>query len=152
MSSMSVPRTSSQMIPTPGYTVNSNHSHMNVDSSTNGNVFSSAESTMVPLSQLQQQKQHVGDQSQVLPNIGSQMSSGMRSGLLHKQFTNSNGAVNSGLGLIGNNIQLPNEPVTSDGYASTYANSPKHIHQHFDQNQKPVMQGNPSYSRYFMME
>lgn len=141
MSSMSVPRTSSQMIPTPGYTANSNHSHMNVDSSTNGNVFSSAESTMVPLSQLQQQKQHVGDQSQVLPNIGSQMSSGMRSGLLHKQFTNSNGAVNSGLGLIGNNIQLPNEPVTSDGYASTYANSPKHIHQHFDQNQKPVMQG-----------
>lgn len=141
MSSMTVPRTSSQMIPTPGYTVNSNHSHMNIDSSTNGNVFSSAESTMVPLSQLQQQKQHVGDQSQVLPNIGSQMSSGMRSGLLHKQFTNSNGAVNSGLGLIGNNIQLANEPVTSDGYASTYANSPKHIHQHFDQNQKPVMQG-----------
>lgn len=65
----------------------------------------------------------------------------MRSGLLQKQFTNSNGAINSGLGLIGNNVQLANEPGTSDGYASTYANSPKHIHHHFDQNQKPVVQG-----------
>ncbi|MCH82710.1 histone acetyltransferase HAC1-like, partial [Trifolium medium] len=110
MSSMGVPRISSQMIPTPGFTVNSNHSHMNIDSSTNGSVFSSADSTMVPQSQLEQQKQHIGDQSHVLPNLGSQMSSGMRSG-------------------------------TSDGYASNYANSPKHIHQHFDQNQKPVVQG-----------
>ncbi|XP_050900427.1 histone acetyltransferase HAC1 [Lathyrus oleraceus] len=141
MSSMGVPRISSQMIPTPGFTVNSNHSHMNVDSSSNGNIFSSAESTMVSQSQLLQQKQHVGDQSHVLSNLGSQMSSGMRSGLLQKQFTNSNGAINSGLGLIGNNVQLANEPGTSDGYAPTYANSPKHIHQHFDQNQKPVVQG-----------
>ncbi|CAI8601495.1 unnamed protein product [Vicia faba] len=110
MSSMGVPRISSQMIPTPGFTVNNNHSHMNVDSSSNGNIFSSAESTMVSQSQLLQQKQHVGDQSHVLSNLGSQMSSGMKSG-------------------------------TSDGYASTYANSPKHMHQHFDQNQKPVVQG-----------
>ncbi|GAU16144.1 hypothetical protein TSUD_297740 [Trifolium subterraneum] len=110
MPSMGVPRISSQMIPTPGFTVNSNHSHMNIDSSTNGSVFSSADSTMVPQSQLEQQKQHIGDQSHVLPNLGSQMSSGMRSG-------------------------------SSDGYASNYANSPKHIHQHFDQNQKPVVQG-----------
>lgn len=141
MSSMGVQRISSQMIPTPGFTVNSNHSHMNIDSSTNGSVFSSADSTMVPQSQLEQQKQLAGDQSHVLPNLGSQMSSGMRSGLPQKQFTNSNGAINSGLGLIGNNIQLVNEPGTSDGYASNYANSPKHIHQHFDQNQKPVVQG-----------
>ncbi|KAI5392269.1 transcription factor that binds to CRE motif [Lathyrus oleraceus] len=106
-----------------------------------GGNMSSMESTMVSQSQLLQQKQHVGDQSHVLSNLGSQMSSGMRSGLLQKQFTNSNGAINSGLGLIGNNVQLANEPGTSDGYAPTYANSPKHIHQHFDQNQKPVVQG-----------
>ncbi|KAI5428548.1 hypothetical protein KIW84_033511 [Lathyrus oleraceus] len=119
---------------------NNNHSHMNVDSSSNGNIFSSAESTTVSQSQLLQQKQHVGDQSHVLSNLGSQMSSGMRSGLLQKQVTNSNGAINSGLGFIGNNVQLANEPGISDGYASTYANSPKHIHQHFDQNQKPIVQ------------
>jgi len=71
------------------------------------------------------------------------MGIGMRSGLLKKPFSNSNGAINSGSGLIGNNIQLANEPGTSsDSYASTYANSPKHLHQHFDQNQKPAVQGN----------
>ncbi|KAI5428545.1 hypothetical protein KIW84_033508 [Lathyrus oleraceus] len=100
-----------------------------------------AESTTVSQSQLLQQKHHVGDQSHVLSNLGSQMSSGMRPGLLQKQVTNSNGDINSGLGLIGNNVQLANEPGISDGYASTYANSPKHIHQHFDQNQKPIVQG-----------
>lgn len=144
MSSMGVQRIASQMIPTPGFTVSSNHSHVNIDSSTNGSAFSSVESTMVSQSQLQQQKQHVGGQSHVLQNLGSQMSSGMRSGLLQKPFAN--GAINSGLGLIGNNIQLANEPGTSDGYASTYSNSPKHLQQHFDQNQKPVVQGNLSYS------
>lgn len=152
MSSMGVPRISSQMIPTPGFTVNSNHSHLNIDSSTNGSVFSSAESTMVTQSQLQQQKQNVGDQSHLLQNLGSQMSSGMRSGLLQKPFTNSNGTINNGLGLIGNNIQHANEAGTSDGYASTYVNSPKHTHQHFDQNQKTVVQGNLSISLYFMKE
>ncbi|TKY47961.1 Histone acetyltransferase HAC12 [Spatholobus suberectus] len=142
ISSMGVQRIASQMIPTPGFTVSSNHSHMNIDSNTSGGAFSSVESTMVPQSQLQQQKQHVGGQnSHVLQNLTSQMSSGMRSGLLQKPFTNSNGAINSGSGLLGNNIQLANEPGPSDSYASTYANSPKHLQQHFDQNQKPVVQG-----------
>jgi len=132
------------MIPTPGFSVSSSHSHMNIDSNTNGGAFSSVESTMVPLSQLQQQKQIVGGQnSHVLQNLNSQMGIGMRSGLLQKPFTNSNGAINSGSGLIGNNIQVANEPGTSsDSYASTYANSPKQLHQHFDQSQKPVVQGN----------
>ncbi|KAL2321413.1 hypothetical protein Fmac_025792 [Flemingia macrophylla] len=142
LSSMGVQRMASQMIPTPGYTVSSNHSHMNIDSNTSGGAFSSVESTMVPQSQLQQQKQHVGGQnSHVLHNFSNQMGSGMRSGLLQKPFTNPNGALNSGSGLIGNNIQRANEPGTSDNYASTYANSPKHLQQHFDQNQKPVVQG-----------
>lgn len=146
---MGVQRIASQMIPTPGFTVSSNHSHMNIDSNnTNGGAFSSVESTMVPLSQLQQQKQHVGGQnSHVLQNLSGQMGSGMRSGLLQKPFANSNGAISSGSGLIGNNIQLTNEPGTSsDSYASTYANSPKHLQQPFDQKQKPVVQGNISYS------
>jgi len=144
ISSMGVQRIASQMIPTPGFSVSSSHSHMNIDSNTNGGAFSSVESTMVPLSQLQQQKQHVGGQnSHVLQNLNSQMGFGTRSGLLQKPFTNSNGAISSGSGLIGNNIQLANEPGTSsDSYASAYANSPKHLHQHFDQNQKPVVQGN----------
>ncbi|KAL3007834.1 hypothetical protein AAZX31_07G000200 [Glycine max] len=144
ISSMGVQRIASQMIPTPGFTVSSNHSHMNIDSNnTNGGAFSSVESTMVPLSQLQQQKQHVGGQnSHVLQNLSGQMGSGMRSGLLQKPFANSNGAISSGSGLVGNNIQLTNEPGTSsDSYASTYANSPKHLQQPFDQKQKPVVQG-----------
>ncbi|XP_052724001.1 histone acetyltransferase HAC1 isoform X2 [Vigna angularis] len=143
ISSMGVQRMASQMIPTPGFSVSSSHSHMNIDSNTNGGAFSSVDSTMVPLSQLQQQKQIVGGQnSHALQNLNSQMGIGMRSGLLQKPFTNSNGAINSGSGLIGNNIQVANEPGTSsDSYPSTYANSPKHLHQHFDQSQKPVVQG-----------
>lgn len=153
MSTMGVQRIASQMIPTPGFTVSSNHSHMNIDSSANGSSYSSVESTMVSQSQVQQQKQHVGGQSHVLQNLGSsQMSSGMRSGLIQKPFANSNGSINSGLGLIGNNIQLANEPVTSDGYASTYANSPKHLQQHFDHNPKPLVQGNLSYSFFYFMK
>lgn len=146
---MGVQRIASQMIPTPGFTVSSNHSHMNIDSNTNGGAFSGLESTMVPQSQLQQQKQHVGGQnSHVLHSLSSQMGSGMRSGLLQKPFTNSNGTINNGSGLIGNNIQLANEPCTSDSYASTYTHSPKHLQQHFD-HQKPVVQGNISYYSLF---
>lgn len=145
MSSNGVPGISSQMIPTPGFTVSSNHSHMNIDidSYTNGNVFSSAESTMVSQSQLQQQK-HVGDQSPVLQNLDSQMSGGMRPGLLQKPFANSNSAINTGLGLIGNDNQVANESGTSEGHVSSYANSPNHLQQYFDRNQKPVVQGNLS--------
>ena len=143
MSAMGVQRIASQMIPTPGFSVSGNHSHMNIDSSTTGSSFSGVESTMVSQTQLQQQKQH-GQNSHVLQNLGIQMGSGMRSALLQKSFANSNGAVNSGLGLIGNNMQLANELGTSDGYVSTYANSPKHLQQHCDQNQQPVVQGNLS--------
>lgn len=140
MSSIGVQRIGSQMIPTPGFNVSSNHSHMNIDSSTNSSAFSGVDSTMVSQPQLQQQKQHVGGQNiHVLQNLSSQMSSGMRSGLLQKSFANSNGAMNSGLSLIGNNVA--NEPGTSEGYTSTYANSPKHLQQHFDQNQQPVVHG-----------
>ncbi|KAL1319685.1 hypothetical protein HN51_064477 [Arachis hypogaea] len=140
MSAMGVQRIASQMIPTPGFGVSSNNSHMNIDSSTTGSSFSGVESTMVSQPSLQLTKQH-GQNSNVLQNIGSQMGSGMRSALLQKSFGNSNGAVNSGLGLIGNNMQLANEPGTTDGYAPTYINSPKHLQQHFDQNQQPVVQG-----------
>ncbi|KAF7843096.1 histone acetyltransferase HAC1-like [Senna tora] len=139
MSSMGVQRIASQMIPTPGFT-GSNQSYMNVESSNNGGVFSSVESTMV--SQSQQQKQHLGGQNNnVLQNLGGQMGSGMRSGLQQKPFAYSNGSISGGLGLIGNNMQFIDESGTSDGYAANYANSSKHLQQHFDQNQQPPVQG-----------
>ncbi|XP_019426549.1 PREDICTED: histone acetyltransferase HAC1-like isoform X2 [Lupinus angustifolius] len=140
MSSIGVQRTGSQMIPTPRFNVSSNHSNMTMDSSTNSSAFSGVDSMMVPQPQLQQQMQHIsGQNSHVLQNLGRQMGNGVRSGLLQKSFANSNGAINGGLGLIGNNTA--NEPSTSDGYASTYANSPKHLQQHFDQNQQTVVHG-----------
>ena len=147
MSSVGVQRTASQMIPTPGISVSSNNSYMNVHSSTNSSVFSSIDSTMASQSQLQpwQQNLHVsGQNSPVLQNVGSQMGSGMRPGLQQKSFVHPNGSINSGIGLIANHMQLASEPA-SDDYASTYANSPIHLQQHFDQNQQPVGQGNLSY-------
>lgn len=68
------------------------------------------------------------------------MDGGIRSGLLQNSYAYPNGSINNGLGLIGNNTQLANEPHTDD-YASTYTNSPKHLQPHFDQNQQPVVQG-----------
>ncbi|XP_040999545.1 histone acetyltransferase HAC1-like [Juglans microcarpa x Juglans regia] len=140
----------SQMIPTPGFSNsnsnncnnNNNQSYMNLESS-NGGGFATVESTTV--SQPLQQKQHlVGQNSRILHNLGSQIGSGgIRSSLQQKAFGFPNGALNGGLGLIGNNLQLTNEPGTSESYltATPYANSPKPLQQHFDQHQRPLMQG-----------
>ncbi|XP_028759098.1 histone acetyltransferase HAC1 isoform X2 [Neltuma alba] len=137
MSSMGVQRNANQMIPSPGFT-SSSHSYTNVESSNNSNVFSNVDSTMVSQSQ---QKPHVGGQNNnVMQNLGNQMGSGMRSGLQQKSFAYSNGAMTSGLGSVGNNMQAANESGTTDGYATAYGNSPKQLQQHFDQNQQPPVQ------------
>ncbi|XP_021819938.1 histone acetyltransferase HAC1-like isoform X2 [Prunus avium] len=142
MSSMGVPRITSQMIPTPGFNSSSNQSYMNLESSNNGGGFSTVDSSMV--TQPQQQKQHIGGQnSRILHNVGSQMGSGIRSGMQQKPYGLPNGALNGGLGLIGNNLPLVNESGTSEGYMTStpYANSSKPSQQHFDQHQRPIMQG-----------
>ena len=151
LSSMGAQTITSQMIPTPGFNSNNNNSninnsqsYMNMESSNNGGGFSNVESTMV--SQPPQQKQHHGGQnSRILHSLGSQMGSGIRSGLQQKAYGFANGALNGGgLGLMGNNLQLVNERGTSEGYlsATSYSNSPKPFQPHFDQHQQPIMQGN----------
>ncbi|XVF23249.1 hypothetical protein REPUB_Repub13aG0020200 [Reevesia pubescens] len=148
MSSVGVQRMASQMIPTPGFNSNNNNSninsqsYMNNQSSNNIGGLSTVESTMV--SQPQQQKQHVGGQnSRILHNLGGQMGSGIRSSLQQKTFGFPNGSLNGALGMMGNNMQIVNEPGTSGGYQTTtpFANSPKPLQQHFDQHQRPLMQG-----------
>lgn len=142
MSSMGVQRLPSQMIPTPGFSSNSNQSSMNLEASNNGGGFSGVDPTMV--SQQQQQKQHVGGQSnRILRSIGSQMGSGVLPGFQQKSFGYSNGPLNGGLGMIGSNAQNVNIPSTSEGYltATPYGNSSKPLQQHFDQHQRPLMQG-----------
>ncbi|XP_050289266.1 histone acetyltransferase HAC1 isoform X5 [Quercus robur] len=150
LSSMGAQTITSQMIPTPGFNSNNNNSninnsqsYMNMESSNNGGGFSNVESTMV--SQPPQQKQHHGGQnSRILHSLGSQMGSGIRSGLQQKAYGFANGALNGGgLGLMGNNLQLVNERGTSEGYlsATSYSNSPKPFQPHFDQHQQPIMQG-----------
>ncbi|XP_010259946.1 PREDICTED: histone acetyltransferase HAC1-like [Nelumbo nucifera] len=133
MSSMGVQRIQSQMIPTPGLI--KTQSSMNSESSINGSGFSGVESTLVP--QLQQSKQYIGGQnSRILQNLGGQIGIAMRSSLQQKpsSYPFSNGALNSGTGVIGSNMQLINGPATSEGYltSSPYGSSPKHFHQHFD--------------------
>lgn len=146
MPSAGVQRTASQMIPTPGFSVSNNLSNMNVDPSTNSSVFSGVDSTLVSQPQPQQQMLHVsGQNNHVLHNFGSQMGRGMRSGLLQKSFAYPNSSINGGLGLIGKNMQLADEPG-SDGYLSAYANSPKHLQQLFEQNQQSEIHGNLSYT------
>ncbi|KAJ4964510.1 hypothetical protein NE237_024449 [Protea cynaroides] len=142
MSSMGVQRIASQMIPTPGL-VNT-QSSMNSESSNNGVGFSTVDSTMI--SQPQQQKQYIGGQnSSILHSLGGQMGIGMRSSLPQKPSTYgfSNGALNGGLGAMGNNMQLLNGPAVSEGYLapSSYGSSPKPLNQHFDpQRQQQLMQ------------
>ncbi|KAF2309187.1 hypothetical protein GH714_001119 [Hevea brasiliensis] len=115
MSSMGVQRMPSQMIPTPGFNSNNNNnsnnqSYVNMESSSNVGGYSTVESAMA--SQPQQQKQYAGGQnSRILQNLGSQMGSNIRSGLQQKSYGFSNGALNGGMGMIGNNIQLVTELV-----------------------------------------
>ncbi|KAL9370349.1 hypothetical protein Peur_041548 [Populus x canadensis] len=144
MSSMGVPRMTSQMIPTPGYRNNNNNNQscMNVESTANSGGFSTADSAMV--SQTQQPKQYIGGQnSRTLQNLGSQMGSNIRPGMQQKSYGFANGALNGGMGMLGNNLPLVNEPGTSDGYMTStlYANSPKPLQQQFDQHQRQLMQG-----------
>ncbi|KAM2268264.1 hypothetical protein ACFX1S_046407 [Malus domestica] len=141
MSSMGVQRMASQMIPTPGFSSSNNQSYMNSDSSNNGGGFSSVDSSMV--TQPQQQKQHIGGQnSRILHSLGSQMNSGIRSGMQQKSYGLPNGALNGGLG-FGNSLPVVNDSGTSEGYLTStpHANSSKPLQQHFDQHQRPVMQG-----------
>ncbi|ONH94786.1 hypothetical protein PRUPE_7G030400 [Prunus persica] len=140
-SSMGVQRIIRQMIPTPGFNSSSNQSYMNLEYSNNGGGFSTVDSSMV--TQPQQQKQHIGGQiSRILHNVGSQMGSEIRSGKQQTSYGLPNGALNGGLGLIGNNLPLVNESGTSEGYmtSTSCANSSKPSQQHCDQHQRPRMQ------------
>ncbi|MFQ6638961.1 hypothetical protein Gotur_016341 [Gossypium turneri] len=138
MSSIGVQRMASQMIPTPG--LNSNNNSINNQSSNNVGL-STVESTMS--SHPQQQKQHGGQNSRILHTLGSQIGSGIRSGLQQKTFGFPNASLNGALGMMGNNMLIVNEPGTSGGYQTTtpFANSPKPLQQPFDQHQRPLMQG-----------
>ncbi|KAI7985393.1 Histone acetyltransferase HAC1 [Camellia lanceoleosa] len=141
-SSIGVQRMTSQMIPTPGFNSNNNQSYMNLESSNNTGAFSTVESTIA--SQTLPQKQHVGSQtSRILHNLGSHIGGGIRSGLQPKSYGFSNGALNGSLGMMRSNLQMINGPVTSEGYltATTYGNSPQPLQQHYDQHQRPKLQG-----------
>ncbi|XP_011100465.1 histone acetyltransferase HAC1 [Sesamum indicum] len=150
MTSTGVHRITSQMIPTPGVNnsnnndINSNASNdtlMNMESSNSGGVCPAVESTSA--SQPMLQKQHAGGQnSRILHNIGGHMGGGIRSTLQQKSFGLSSGPLTGGLGMTGKNISAMN-PGTTEGHltGNIYGNSTKPLHQHFDQHQQPVMQG-----------
>ncbi|KAL0307146.1 UNVERIFIED_CONTAM: hypothetical protein Sradi_6131900 [Sesamum radiatum] len=150
MTSTGVHRITSQMIPTPGVNnsnnndINSNASNdtlMNMESSNSVGVSPAVESTNA--SQPMLQKQHAGGQnSRILHNIGGHMGGGIRSTLQQKSFGLSSGPLTGGLGMTGKNISAMN-PGTTEGHltGNIYGNSTKSLHQHFDQHQQPVMQG-----------
>ncbi|CAN1299120.1 Histone acetyltransferase HAC1 [Linum perenne] len=143
LSSMGMQRMGSQMIPTPGFSsnTNNNQSYINMDGSSSSISHSTAESAM---SQPTQQKQFSGGQnSRILQTLGSQMGNNIRSGMQQKSYGFSNGSLNGGMGMMGNNMQLLSEPVPSEGYITEtqYASSPKAIQQPFDQNQQQLIQG-----------
>ncbi|XP_068641056.1 histone acetyltransferase HAC1-like [Aristolochia californica] len=132
MSSMGMPR--AQMIPTPGLN-NTQPMPMSSDPA-NGGGFSTVDSVLV--SQQQQPKQYIGNQnSRILQSLGGQMGIGVRSNLQQKaaSYGYGNGAINGGMSLIGNSMQLINGSASSDGFlnVSAYGNSPKPVQQHFDQ-------------------
>lgn len=150
VTSMGSQRMASQMMPTPGF-INTNNnevnnntnnqSFMNMESSNNVGTFQAGESSI--LSQPMQQKQRViGQNSRILHNIGGHMG-GISSTLQQKSYGLSNGPLNGGLGMMGNNTSTMNGPVTTEGYVSgtIYGNSTQPMPQNFDQHQRPVIQG-----------
>ncbi|KAK9066807.1 hypothetical protein SSX86_014130 [Deinandra increscens subsp. villosa] len=124
---MGAQRMASQMIPTPGFSNNystSNQSYMNMDSSNSVVGLSTVDST--PVSQPLQQKQQGGGQnSRILHNLGSHMGGGIRSSIHQKANGFSNGSINSGLGIMGNNLPIMNGSGTSEAYvtASNYGSN-----------------------------
>ncbi|KAM0063020.1 putative histone acetyltransferase chromatin regulator PHD family [Helianthus debilis subsp. tardiflorus] len=126
ISSMGAQRmaSSSQMIPTPGFnnsdsTSTSNQSYMNMDSSNSLVGLSTIDSTTV--SQPLQQKQQVAGQTQnsrILHTLGSHMGGGIRSSVQRKAYGFSNGSMNSGLGMIGNQLPIMNGSGTSESYVT----------------------------------
>lgn len=145
LSQMGVQRMSSQMIPTPGFNNNSgNHSYGSTEAPNTGGRMPIVDSPMV--SHDPHQKLHVSHQnSRVLHALGSQTGGAIRSGIQQKSYGFSNGALNSGLGVIGSNLQMSNGPSTSEGFlnASTFINSPKPLQHQFDQYQRSSVQGTP---------
>ncbi|KZV44816.1 hypothetical protein F511_09859 [Dorcoceras hygrometricum] len=151
MTSMGAQRMTSQMIPTPGFNSSSNNdinnnannqSFVGMESSNNVEAFQPVESSVV--SQQMQQKQYSsGQNSRMLHNIGGHMGSEIRSTLHQKSYGLSNGTLNGGLGMMGNNISLMNGPGTTESYLSgtMYGNSIKPMHHQFDQNIRPTLQG-----------
>ncbi|XP_042037669.1 histone acetyltransferase HAC1-like isoform X1 [Salvia splendens] len=151
VTSMGSQRMASQMMPTPGFNnsntseVNSNannQSFMNMESSNNVGTFQAGESSM-PSQPMQQKQRSIGQNSRILHNIGGHMGGGIRSTLQQKSYGLSNGPLNGGLGMMGNNMSMMNGPGTTEGYLSgtVYGNSNKPMHQNFDQQQQPAMQG-----------
>ncbi|KAK8630096.1 hypothetical protein V6N13_078907 [Hibiscus sabdariffa] len=131
MSSIGVQRMTSQMIPTPGFNSINNNSSNNHSSNNVG--LSTVESTMV--SQPQQQKPHGGQNSRIFHTLGSQMGSGIRSGLQQKAFGLPNGSLNGTLGMMNNNMHIVSEPGACVGYQTTAP-----LQQNFDQHQLHMMQ------------
>ncbi|XAR74064.1 Histone acetyltransferase [Bertholletia excelsa] len=135
-------RMTNQMIPTPGYSNKDNQSFMNLESSNNIGAFSTAESTMIP-QPLPQKQRSGGQNSHILHNLGSHISGGIRSSLQQRSYAYPSGAINGGLGMMRNNVQLINGPGTSQGYltmTTSYGNSLKPPPP-YEQRQQTMIQG-----------
>lgn len=152
MTSMGVPRMTSQMIPTPGIN-NSNINGMNSNTSNNkstkiepsDSVGACPDVDSTTVAQPLLQKQHVGGQnSRVLHNIGAQMGGGGSSMTQQKPFGISPGPLSGGFGMMGKNMPVMNSPGATEGHLSgnIYGNSAKPLSQHLDpHHQRPVTQG-----------
>ncbi|CAL9774334.1 unnamed protein product [Musa acuminata subsp. burmannicoides] len=132
MSSTSIQRQFSQMIPTPAI---DNQKAVSANSEfSDGAGFNSTEST-VALRSFQQKKFFASQSSHILHSLGAQIGAEMRSTVLHKSspYGFSNGLVNGALGLIGNNMQL-SRPAASESFLSPniYASSPKPLQQNIE--------------------
>ncbi|KAL6506854.1 hypothetical protein OROHE_022291 [Orobanche hederae] len=150
MTSIGTQRMTTQMIPTPGINnpnsndvnINANNTFITVESVNSNGGCSAVESTSASQSMLQKQN-HGGQNSRMLHNIGGHMAGGIRSTLQQKSLGVSNRSANGGLGMMGKNIPVMQGHGTTEGHltGTVSGNSPKPLHQHFDQYQRPVMQG-----------
>lgn len=138
ISSMGGQRAMSQMIPTPGFP-SSNNTFMNMESASNGSGFSNNDSSLA--AQRLPQKQHMGNHnSSGLQSLGNQMGGGMRSNVQLRSYPSQDGSGNGGFGSY---IQPLNGSGSSESYltATEIGGSPKSLHQQFDQQQQPLIQG-----------
>lgn len=139
---MGAPQLSTQLMPTPGLTVRQSFP-MNSEYKSGDRISSSESTILTQQQQDQQQHQRQGLHNQnsgMLHGLGSYVGVSSRSSVHQSPHRFSNGAVSSGVQLIGNSARVMNGPAASEGLTNATL-SQRAVQKHIEHHQQPIISG-----------